>query len=182
MDAARDVHRVRTTFGLLMRHTVETRQPGVLAPVDAVLDEALASPLGMVSAAEACAVTAAIGTTVHRDLDVEPACARVLGDAIASQRQSPMVGTLMRVCDGHWPRFVRDYANWGKLVWTVPAEIEHTDFDAGSVQLTFASLASVYLSPGFWSGIMPCFELGDPTARVVERGSNWTTIGLRWRP
>ena len=67
-------------------------------------------------------------------------------------------------------------------VFTFVQEIEHTDFAAGSVQLTFASLASVYLSPGFWGGIMPCFDLRSPIAEVVERGSNWTTIGLRWEP
>lgn len=179
---AMGAYQVRATFGVLARETLSVVSPGALDIASDGLDEALRSPLGTIDTGTATAVAAVVGGLVFPDLRIREASSETLRLTITQQSVAPLITTLFRACDWHWPTFIAENATWMRLVWTVPTNLGTVDFDAGYAEITFETLATRYLSIGFWMAMMELFGLQNPSVEIQEVGSSWVQLGLRWTP
>lgn len=173
---AKGEHKVRTTFGILMRMAADARAPTALDPVRGLIDETLRSPLGMVTIAEASAFALVLGHALYPEMPLCDAGNFALERAVAENADFPLMKTLLKACDHRWSLFIRDYPNWASLVWKVPAELNP---GMEQVDIIAESVGALFVARGFWFGSLQAFGK-QGRCELVEHEGNHVHFRMMW--
>jgi len=176
LEVVNSTLQARTMYGVMVRDAAMASDPIVLLEHEALLDEVLASPFGMIPLARATALVILVGTLVYPGVPIEDAANRAMSDAIRTNFDAPIVQTLIASADSNWEYFLRDYRDWEKVVWSLESEMERPT--GGTMRLSVPVPIARFLLPGFWRGMMPLFGVMGQTR--TEHDGTRCLVEVTW--